>query len=256
MLKFTLLEEGALAYSHEGNHMLAIIKDEEKYEPLRDALEDIRKDLERLTKITVEGQMYDIKYYLGGDWKFLAMATSIDSASCDHACIWCKCPISERCLTDKQWSISNVSQGARTIEENVRIGSGRMFNVSHPSLIPTIPLMNVVIDKLHLFLRVSDVLIDLLVLELGRRDSIDKAKKFSNFDIKNFAHLEWYQNFVSSLGVSGYNFWIGRNSKQLKLRTLTGPEKFLNTSTFKRCCHQCLRLKPSKFRSSGPSYFT
>ncbi len=42
---FTLLEEGPLAYSSEGNHTLTIIKDEVKYEPLRDALEDIRNEV-------------------------------------------------------------------------------------------------------------------------------------------------------------------------------------------------------------------
>ena len=36
--------------------------------------------------------------------------------------------------------------------------------------------------------------------------------------------MDSYQNFVSSLGVPGYQFWIGRNSKELKIRSLTGPE--------------------------------
>ena len=38
---FTLLEEGRLAYSSDGNHTLAIFKEAEKYEHLRDALKDI-----------------------------------------------------------------------------------------------------------------------------------------------------------------------------------------------------------------------
>ena len=36
--------------------------------------------------------------------------------------------------------------------------------------------------------------------------------------------MDSYQNFVSSLGVPGYQFWIGRNSKELKIRSLTGLE--------------------------------
>ncbi len=228
---FTLLEEGPLAYSSDGNHTLAIIKDEEKYEPLRDVLQDIRNEVERLSSITVDGQTYDITYYLGGDWKFLAMATGIDSASSEYACIWCKCPIDERCLTDKQWSITDTSLGARTVEENIELSSrtrtrhSKSYNVSRPPLFPTIPLTNVVIDNLHLFLRVSDVLIDLLILELRRQDSIEKTRKFSNFDVKKCAHLGRYQEFVASLGISGYNFYVGKASKQLKCRTLTGPEK-------------------------------
>ncbi len=90
---------------------------------------------------------------------------------------------------------------------------------------PRYPLSNAVIDNLHLFLRVSDVLIDLLILELRRQDSIEKTKKFSNFDVKKCAHLDQYQQFVASLGIPSYNFYVGKDSKQLKCRTLTGPEK-------------------------------
>jgi len=97
-------------------------------------------------------------------------------------------------------------------------------NVSNPPLFPFIPLKNVVIDN-HLFLHVSDVLTDQLLLELRRQDSIDKTKRFTTFDVKKCRHLDRYQNFVSSLGIPGYGLWIGRDSKQLKSRTLTGPEK-------------------------------
>ena len=34
-----------------------------------------------------------------------------------------------------------------------------------------------------------------------------------------------YQNFTSSLGIPGYLFYVGRDSKCLKSRTLTVPEK-------------------------------
>ena len=33
---------------------------------------------------------------MGGDWKFLALVTGIDSASCAYSCIWCKCKADER----------------------------------------------------------------------------------------------------------------------------------------------------------------
>ena len=39
----------------------------------------------------------------------------------------------------------------------------KKFNVSHPPLFPTIPFVNVVVDNLHLFLRVADVLINHLI---------------------------------------------------------------------------------------------
>ena len=97
--------------------------------------------------------------------------------------------------------------------------------MSHPPLFPTIPFVNVVVDNLHLFLRVADVLINHLIEELRRQDAIDKAKKFSTFECSKFQHVYNYEKFVSSLGIPSYNFYIGQSSRQLKVRTLTGPEK-------------------------------
>jgi len=96
--------------------------------------------------------------------------------------------------------------------------------VSHPPLFPTIPLHNVVIDNLHIFLRVSDVLINLLLVDLKRADAIERLNKFNKFDSEKYKHLDAYQKFVSSLTVPGYKFWIGPNSKQLKIQSLTAPE--------------------------------
>lgn len=81
------------------------------------------------------------------------------------------------------------------------------------------------IDNLHLFLRVSDVLIDLLICKLRRHDAIEKVKKFTAFDSEKYAHLDAYQNFVTSLKIPGFSFYVGKTSKALKCCTLTGPEK-------------------------------
>jgi len=88
------------------------------------------------------------------------MATGIDSALCEYACIWCNCPALDRHITDEMWSISDSTHGARSIEENIRIAglpiSSREFNVFPFSLFPTIPLKRVVVDNLDMFLRVGD----------------------------------------------------------------------------------------------------
>ena len=187
---FTLLDEGSLAHSCDGNHILAIFKEPEKYEYLRDALKDIRSEFEILKMITVDSVEYKINYFLGDDWKFSAIVTGIDSATSTYACIWCKCPSTERCLKDKQWSIIDSSKGARSIEENIQLSekprSQKKFNVTNRPLFPSIPLSNV-IDNLHLFLRVADVL-DLLISELRRQDALTKVTS-STFNSNKCKHL-------------------------------------------------------------------
>ena len=86
---FTFLDEGDLAYSAAGNHCIAIFKEAESYESMKLCLQDIIQDVKDLNKISVCGIEFGITNYLGGDWKFLAMITGIDSATATHACIWC-----------------------------------------------------------------------------------------------------------------------------------------------------------------------
>ena len=84
---------------------------------------------------------------------------------------------------------------------------------------------HVIIDTLHLFLRISDVLIDLLIRELRRSDSIEKMKTFSDgFPRDKYKHMASYEEFVKSIGIS-FNFRINKESKKLEYRDLTGPEK-------------------------------
>lgn len=82
-----------------------------------------------------------------------------------------------------------------------------------------------VIDNLHMFLRVSDVLLNQLHDRLKAEDAIGKAQKFSNWDITKHKHLKAYEDFVASLDIPNYHFYLGKNSKVLKVRSLTGAEK-------------------------------
>ena len=114
---------------------------------------------------------------------------------------------------------------AWSTEENIVFETPQIttkFNVSNPPLFPTIPLRHVVIDNLHLFLHVSDVLIDLLVTELRRQYCIDQCRRFSGqFDISKFKHIERFEQY----GIPSLDFYIGQTSKQPKCLSLTGPEK-------------------------------
>ena len=222
---FTLLDEGSSAHSSQGNHILVVLKEPEKYDTIKNGLADIRKEVEDLKTVEHNGMQFTVTYYLGGDLKFLAIVTGIDSATSTYACIWCKVRNNERYNADKQWSILETEKGARTIEENIRLSqrpkSRKEYNVSNCPLFPSILITNVVINNLHMFLRVCD----LLIIRLRFEDSIDKVKKFTRFDTLKYKHVYAYQQFVTGLGISGIEFYIGQTSKALKCRSLTGPEK-------------------------------
>ena len=60
-----------MAYSSEGNHVLAILKVPESYKSLSNALKDIRREVCELKEIEVDGNTYEIIYFLGVIGNFL-----------------------------------------------------------------------------------------------------------------------------------------------------------------------------------------
>jgi hypothetical protein len=133
------------------------------------------------------------------------MCAGIDSAISEYACIWCKCPMSERSDINKSWSITDQSKGARTIKEISDLAKCKKtktykhFNCSRQSLFPMIHIDHVIIDTLHLFLRISDNLINLLILELRRQDFIDKINTFtSGFQRSKYKHIHRFKKWLTS----------------------------------------------------------
>ena len=96
----TILNEKEAAMSEKGNYVLAILKTSENYDNLKESLSDLTQEMSKLNKVTVEGKTYNIKYFLGGDWKFLACVFGLGAANQDYACIWCKC-FAARDMTSK-----------------------------------------------------------------------------------------------------------------------------------------------------------
>ena len=215
---FTILEENSTG-SVDGIHPIALFRDSEKYESVKLALADLIDEMKDTDVITVDGETFRIIYSLGGDYKFLSMVTGIDSANCKYACIWCKCPKDSRWITDKTWD-------SRTAEENELLSSKskKSFNVTNPPLFPFIPLQNVVIDNLHLFLRVTDVLVDLLLAEVIQHDATSRGLKLTQV----------FEAAVSNLSIPAWNFY-SEGPGRLKWRSFTGPEKLKLFSGLKLC---------------------
>ena len=217
------MNEKRKAMSDRGNYSLAIVKIKEDYESLRDALSDLVTEMKSMVSVDFNGRQIPIIYYLGGDWKFLACVCGIGAANSDFACIWCTCPKSKRGDLSK-WSMFDVALGGRTVDLITKWSGRKLFSCKHPPLFDFIPMDRVVIDALHLFLRISDVLIDELIQELRAGDCIVKQHTFSKFDLSKYQYMAKYQQFLTSLGIV-FSFGIDINTRKLEYRSLTGPEK-------------------------------
>lgn len=79
-----------------------------------------------------------------------------------------------------------------------------------------------VIDTLHLFLRVADILINLLIQDLRREDGIAKA---TNVDLSKHTGITAYEKFLNEACKVTFRWYTCKETRQLKWRDLTGPEK-------------------------------
>ena len=82
---------------------------------------------------------------------------------------------------------------------------------------PYIPVDHIIPDTLHLFLRVTDVLINLLIRDLRCLDALKNSK--SNLNI------EKYITFLNEKCKISFHMYTDKESKELKWRDLIGPEK-------------------------------
>ena len=220
-IAFTILEEGQIACSAMGNHTVSILKIPEKFEILAAGLEDICAEARDLEVVTVNETVYTVERFLGGDWNFLALVCGLDAANADHACIWCKCPKSKCWNMSLEWSLTDPGKGARTITEIAELAklgksSKKRYNCSRSPVFPFIPIDHVIIDSLHLFLRISDVLINLLIRDLRFMDGLEKATSV-DLNRTRMTHLSIYECFLNdSCGVSFH--WYLSDDKKLKWR--------------------------------------
>ena len=89
--------------SLRGNHTIAILNVPEDYEKLGTALRDIIAEVETLTSISVDSEEFEIKYFLCGDLKFLAIVCGIEAANSTYACV---CGVNALLQTGMTWTSS------------------------------------------------------------------------------------------------------------------------------------------------------
>lgn len=178
----------------------------------------------KLSKVKVGGKHYNIEYFLGADWKFLACVCGLGAANQDHVRICCKCPRNQRPDIQTVWSLSNSAQGARSLKEIANFAKSKQLNCKTTPLFSFTPLDHVIIDTLNLFLRLSDNLTELLIRELRRKDACDKATFPNGFSQKKFKHMAGYEAFLKNLCIS-FEWRINKDTKKLDYRDLTGPAK-------------------------------
>ena len=87
-----------------------------------------------------------------------------------------------------------------------------------------------------IFLRICDNLINLLILQLRRGDAIEKKQVFNGvLDRCKYKHISGYEKFLNETLQIPFNWYTCKESKKLKWRDLTGPEKLRPSKSHAFC---------------------
>ena len=193
------------------------------------------------TSDSLQGKIYQIDYYIGGDLKFLNIICGIDSCASQYSCIWCKCPSDQRYDTTRTWSMVDVKKGgARTVKEieecSKKRSKSEKYNCSNPPLFPSIPLTRVVPDTLHQFLRICDQLINQLIKDLMHEDNVTNLTRYTTIDRIKYKHIAGFEQFIKEKGIS-WSFYVDKKTKLIKHRDFSGPKStgFYQQSTSVHC---------------------
>lgn len=123
----------------------------------------------------MDGIHYKVIWYCCSDWKFLAMAYGLNAATGKYFCIWCYCRKAKICdFSIHDWPIErNLQQCMKNSAEKTT--DGRKGSIHEPLI--SIPFTQVIVDTLHLFLRIMGLLFHQViefVINKKRMDILEK----------------------------------------------------------------------------------
>ena len=213
----------------KGNFSLGVFEIvKESYDELKSCFAELIPMLKNIETFKIDDNIFKIEFYLAGDLKFLSNVLGINAANSNFACPWCKCHKTD--CSGMHWSIFDLQKGARSHEEskakrNLKNDVNKFGYIDAP-LFDFIPFKNVIIDLMHLYLRITDkftsyILDDILSLD-GYQDTYDTVNDPKIAKSKNI----WtYIKFLKDDCRIRNCFYL--KDKKIVFRDLRGAEKLV-----------------------------
>ncbi len=177
---FTIINEEKKACSVSGNYSLGIFRiDQENHETVSKWMSKIWNELVKDNSFLFEGKSIQIEYLVGSDWMMMSYFLGLYGPNSKFPCLWCKISSKDLHLVieDDKQKMRSFSRQDHIIKENNK--KEEHYGYKFYAVIKDIPHIKFVLDSLHLFLRISDVLFDLLINDIADSD------KFTNSSIFN-----------------------------------------------------------------------
>lgn len=146
--------------------------------------------------------------FLGGDCKFLLMVMGLSGATSTHACLWCLIHKLDRWDTSKPLDHYTLGEMKRTLDHIKSMLPPKKYSVINKPLF-NIELDHIILDELHLMMRVTDRLTENIITEVMERDGeADMRKKREE---KKGIYLESLVSTINKIGIP-FSIWEKKNS--------------------------------------------
>jgi hypothetical protein len=206
MLTMALLNDLDGLQKPDNHYTLVLYPGAETYESLKNALAPLISDLNILKErgfYQIGGNYWPVEIYFSSDWKFLATCLGMKAASAHHFCPWCDCNKNE---------INTTSKKINKSMNNIKVNYNQINGHIKEPLFHMIPLHNWVFDELHILLRITDRLWELMLSDLCRETANEEIWKEKIL-------LEMKRLKIP------FQFWCEKNTNNLLYTSLMGPDK-------------------------------
>jgi hypothetical protein len=186
----------------------------ENYEEISLSLQDLLNIIKDLNVLEMNNEKFNLEYFLSSDYKMLLNLYGHKGANSKESCFYCRKnlkdipDINEDLLITRSLSDSFEADGHRE------------------PIIKFIDYKNCVIDLLHLLLRVSDHLFEILIAKLIKIDNNNGA------DIERRPYFKIFMDFLKNKCKISNPWYVSSKSEdKIKLRSLNGNDriKIFNT---------------------------
>ena len=213
------LKTNIMNYAHKlGSYVLESKDQASKEESLRELLEPFKN----FTHVTIRGKEFKVVQKFTSDMKFIYEVYGLSTASSHYSCIYCETNLQEAWQPGdetKRIPINRtLAEARRVVEQNLKKQDKNEKKGYIHAPLCHIDFNMIVLDTLHLFLRMSDRLIDALLLILNTHD----AKPLNtNLDMR--PALGKFLGILKNECKITNPYYL--KNKEFRLRTLNGSER-------------------------------
>ena len=161
MITVALLDDPTELFKSNYHYTTVLFPGTENYSTLKVAANTLIQELQELsnTGMVINNILWSFELFFSSDWKFLAICLRFNAANSNYFCPWCKIAKNQRGDRQIEWVIS---KSMSILNENPTAYPGHQL----PPLFNMIPLENYIPDKLHIMLRITDRLWELILQEI------------------------------------------------------------------------------------------